>query len=639
MKFGKRLTEDLCEPGWQDSYLRYRLLKKVIKVLTLVGPSSQAALLAEALSVFPKKNEILVDLSEDTDSCIVCKRWNVFAKLLKADLAHADNFFISTLERLETTLHKEVLPDIDKLINDRKQEITTRGSEPKLYPGSSKLEPLARFAFLSDTIAALKRFVVVNTEATRKITKKFKKHVIKCPSIGNECCGPSCALILRFDDSAPFDDLDHVSSDEDFGLPKFDNPQQTNGFGDARKFLSESLREKAASLMPIIAMEDRCKLAWETMLKLEQELSALDVQIMVECSTFYDYVVDTKTQLQMERRREQLVKVEERQEILTRLTQHIDLDNHTIPANFLVIGVVLPLVTLAATYYISMGIYVDEAKSDTVFDEKGWFISASIDRAPAANIGTLGLTTTLSFLAVIIFLKHKIVKKQLRGRVFMRTHRVATLLGMMSIFCGNGVAAFQHQWHAAAHNSFATGFFFLGMIHVVLETVLDYTLQLSTSFTRKLRAIIALVLILCVTMFLGLMGYVLVYPVEDEYVLMLFKNVAAAFEVGAFICFVIWFGSYYMLLKSSQFELHVVTSANLEAVEEIHQVRHSMHHQRQLSSDSLDGYIWGELKSKLFDANALGGGSSSDLDSSGDDYDTLDPVESKGESQRKAKIL
>jgi len=616
MKFGKRLEEDLAEPGWEEHYVRYKLLKRVVKVLSLLGRDADSQTVEATLDLFPnRKKRILRGLKDAQISCTLCKRWNVFSGMLLDDLAHVRSFLSSTVRELESSYFTEIQPSVEELLRSFKFK-----HEPTLHPGSEETKLLARFAFFLDTLSALRRFVVVNDMALVKAIKKFRKRVAYSAELHEASCGKECArsMLVKVasasvlenssydfsqspgdkggvgggEDDDSDDDDDEVNDNEDEDDDEMMSTKSCRSDDEVPEETTKTKENKNGDILcykPLIKkLELECMPEWETMKRLEAAAYLLECKTMVTSSEYHDFVQDHLTQLQLQRHQEKLARCEARSKMLTRLTRHIDMENQMRPATFLLVGVILPLVTLAITYYISFNIYVDEEQQRTVFDEKGFFISTSIDRAPASNIGTLGLTTTLTMLSIIIFVKHKLVKKQLRGRNWMRTHRIATAFGLLSTFCGNGVAAFQHEANATAHNTFAGLFFLFGMIHVVMETLIDYKFSLSMPVTRKLRLLTSALLIFCVAGFLLPMSYVISHRSLDREVARRWKQVAATFEVGAFVLFCLWFASYYAVLRASQFKLHVQYRVRLDSSENLLHLRLSRHHQRQISSDSLE---------------------------------------------------
>jgi hypothetical protein len=728
MKFGKRLDDDLMEVGWEDHYLRFRLLKKVIKVLSLVG--NDADLFRDALQVFPRKRRLLRSLAENEQiKCTACKRYAVFTTLVEGEVQHVRAFLQSTVRMLDTSFYTDIEPGTHEALRDWKRESAggdETKAEPRLLPGSPVLETLAKFATFVDTLGALRRFTVVNNVALEKIVKKFKKRVINCVEVDCEPCGPQCARLMRTGldldlrdefgggsagaeddmlssgssaDGAEFDADEAVSDGEEEaeavaadaatdadvlfhgreeaeiaergatrrrggqgrawlarghgevcsdgdekghasasarlwqsgsppGRPLFpgvrpESPARGAGqlatAGEcegggagmlpglpATAFRSSSIRSSGPSTASFArSLERSCPEEWRTLQKLLAAAERLASKVMMECSTYYDFVVDTKTQLIEQRQMDKQARNEQRKHMLTRLTTHIDVEKQMRFSTVLAAGVLLPLLTLVVTYWISSTIYVDEHGLVSVLQHKGWFISASIDRAPASNIGTLGLTTTLSMLTVIIFVKHNFVKMQLRGRAYMFTHRIATGLGLLSCFCGNGVAAFQHMDHATAHNTFAVTFFVLGMLHVVLETYLDLRLGLSLPRTRQLRLGASGALVLCVLFFIGPMGYVLSHGSDMcEQDIYWWKLIAAFFEVSALACFLIWFASYHHVFRALQFKMSVQYRVRLGSAEDLTQLRFSKHHRRSFSNDSLEELDWRDFDRKPLHAFA-----------------------------------
>lgn len=617
MKFGRRLNDDLMEPHWESHYLRYRQLKKLIKVLSLMDKScntGEGTLVAQLLSTFPRKKKIFHKIRERNNdlTCTPCKRWNVFLSVVSEDLEHVVSFIETTLQHLERLYASDVGPGIQTLLSDKKNKSSSENQdgscrskmgvddsrgEPRLLPGSPELEKLTKLAHFHALLTATRRFLIVNSEALRKITKKFIKRVLVSVDIQTDGCGPACArhlarraagdsscgigLSLTEDDE---DDDIFSPTEEEERYASVGNPQQIHDLG----------TEGFHAVMDNLAtrpLEQTCKDALNRLNALDAKVKVLETEVMVECSPFYEFLIDQKSMLKNLRQYQIEDRVQRRKHTLTQITQHIDI-NQVQTHFFVIVAVILPMLTLAITYYLSLGIYVDEENKVSILHEKGWFISASIDRAPASNIGTLGLNTTLMLLSVIVYVKHKLVKKQLRGRTWMRTHRVSTLFGFLSIFCGGGVAAFQHEDHATAHNSFAATFFIFGMVHVVMETFVDYYHSLSLPRTRVIRVTVASLLILCVTGFLVPMAYVISSKNSDNpapaQVLRLYRLIAATFEVAAFACFVIWFASYYHILRSSQIQFNVIQRSRLPSTEDLSKLKTSAHHRRNTSCDSLD---------------------------------------------------
>mmetsp|Transcript_15155 Transcript_15155/g.26703 ORF Transcript_15155/g.26703 Transcript_15155/m.26703 type:complete len:560 (-) Transcript_15155:3170-4849(-) len=545
MKFGRRLEEDLQEVGWEEHYVRYRRLKKLIKILGVADEETfdEDYVGSGALERFMNGGEEWE--AARSLRCFQCKRCRVFALMIRVDILSVKSFLRETLAVLKATFVGSVQPALDELLNVYKSD-DGREEEPTLYPDCPEIKPLAAFAVWVDTLQALRKYVAVNNEALKKIMKKYKKQVF---SQTTTPCGPKCASKKFFEENRSRN-LYMVNDNRGVLLP-------IDVFGDMTNCLDTDI---------------------ELLNELEFMGFSLDTKLMIDCSVFHDFVADHLIQLTHQRVHDKHARVEANKIAITRWSRVIDLENQIVPSAFLAVGVTLPLFTLACTYYISA--QIDIGGKGNIFEQQGYFISSSIDRAPASNVGTLGLTTTLMLLSNIVFVKHKLVKKSLRARKWMRTHRIATLVGMLSTFCGNGVAAFQYQFQPAAHNTFAACFFVFGMIHVVLETWLDVYHELSAPTTRRFRLFIAILLILCVLAFLGPMTYVLIY--EDSltpgYVRWL-KDVAACFEVIAFACLVAWFSTYYSTLKSSKFALHVHPHVQLERTD-LHDIRQSQHFSR-----------------------------------------------------------
>jgi len=499
------------EVSWEDHYVRYKKLKKVIKFLK-----------SETRDEFLGSIDTLLgtaDVFQDIDNelCDDCIREHIFVSVLNSELDHVESFVLVTRQRLELSFENLIRPSIEQLLDNN----PTSRDEPKVRADSPEAQSLAGLATFKDTVQVLLKFIVVNEFATTKIKKKFEKQLSPC------CCNNSSCRC-----------------------------------------------SKVSQISKKIAAQHVCKLQ-----RLLMELHGIDSRLMIKSTVYHDFLAEQVMLLENNRIQNKLNRLESKAALLTRLSKHIDIEHGILPASSLAIGVTLPLVTLAVTYYISANIYVGEGV--TIFDKKGYFISSSIDRPPASNIGTLGLTTTLALLSNIIFIKHKIVTKQLRSRRFMRSHRVATIFGLMSTFCGNGVSAFQHNDAPVAHNSFAASFFVFGMIHVLMETYTDITHKLSPRNTGWWRALIAGLLVLCVIGFLGPMVYVIYTGMEKipelRHESLFLKKIAATFEVAAFACLVLWFASYYGVLKGSEFNLQIHTRVELDSNFDLQDLRESTH--------------------------------------------------------------
>mmetsp|Transcript_29533 Transcript_29533/g.36496 ORF Transcript_29533/g.36496 Transcript_29533/m.36496 type:complete len:560 (-) Transcript_29533:810-2489(-) len=548
MKFCTRFEDDLQEVGWEENYLRYRELKEIIKVLT-VGksvniPSPRNVATKKALYVSNSSSSGSSDSSDDEVAAIgavdgycssesasetqtstsnisksasgcelffagfqVGEEGSYMEHLRKFARSHSHNeinnnsnngsdsidinvsvdmieimnmdldldysivlyFFSCVLnhevlrvikfaavkvDRLVSTFNRSLEKEVEDLLASSKEKM--KGMEYILRLSVNDMKTLTAFGVWVDTIHALERFIIINMEAIKKIVKKFNKRawVLFKPDSGY---GTNRRL-------KPLDDMRILDE------------------------LSQSL--EAVHVLKLNSLE-------------------VETRIMCTSSCYHEYLQSHLKQLDTTRTRDKLHRHERQKKFSTRVTKFIDLETRLMPSFLLILAIFLTFFTLICTYYISLGIYVDDDRSTTVFDEKGYFISASIDRAPAANIGTLGLNLSLSFLGIAIFIKHKIVKKALRGKVWMRTHRIACALGIAGIFCGCGVAAFQHQDLPVTHNIFAATFFTFAMLHVLLETVIDYKHRLSSRFLRKIRAATALLVTLCVILFITPMAYLI----------------------------------------------------------------------------------------------------------------------------------
>mmetsp|Transcript_11398 Transcript_11398/g.13064 ORF Transcript_11398/g.13064 Transcript_11398/m.13064 type:complete len:659 (+) Transcript_11398:416-2392(+) len=418
---------------------------------------------------------------------------------IRYDVLRVKRFVDTMVERLTLSLDCDLSKAIGNLLESSKAKM--RGMEYTLRLGNQDMKTLTALGHWMDTINALERFIIVNIQAIRKIVKKFHKH--------------STSLL-----------------------------KESNNSSSRMAKLDSGIDVLIQCLVPVHTLKSKS--------------FDLDTRIMCSSSCYHDYLQDHLKQLDTTRTRAKLVRHERQKKFSTRLTKLIDMETQIMPSFLLLLGVVLVIFTLICTYYMSMSIYVDGDGLTTVFDEKGYFISASIDRAPAANIGTLGLNLSLTFIGIAIFVKHKVVKKQLRGRVWMRTHRIACAFGMFAIFCGKGVAACQHEDLPVAHNVFAALFFTFSMLHVILETLLDYEHKLSSRYLTKLRVFIATAVSVSVVLFITPMAYLIgicggdLCPQRNE-----IRFFAAVFEIAGFCCLILWFATYYPLFRALQFQLHV----------------------------------------------------------------------------------
>lgn len=94
MKFGKYLLENR-EPEWEASYVDYNYLKKVIKSLEAVQPTSPTAMNATSLSIPRPTNAAGVPMQELTQES--------FYKLLEDEMKKIESF-TQTVVSLAVTL-------------------------------------------------------------------------------------------------------------------------------------------------------------------------------------------------------------------------------------------------------------------------------------------------------------------------------------------------------------------------------------------------------------------------------------------------------------------------------------------------------------------------------------------------------
>eukprot|EP00924_Labyrinthula_sp_SR-Ha-C_P008151 snap_masked-scaffold_11-processed-gene-4.34-mRNA-1 protein AED:1.00 eAED:1.00 QI:0/-1/0/0/-1/1/1/0/535 len=313
-------------------------------------------------------------------------------------------------------------------------------------------------------------------------------------------------------------------------------------------------------------------------------------------SSLHDYLNDCEQSLRTERIQAKLFRNEmyhvertshkrlRKLKRMTRLT-FLDSDIQKTPftaANLVLSGAFSIVSTLFASYCLTF------QKQKAVFEEKGYFISASIDRAPGANIGTLGLNISLMLVAGAVSARHKIVKKHLKGMAWMVMNRFALVCGLSSVFAGMGVAAFRHEDNENAHNMFAFLFFTSSLTYIGSEAFLAGMNNLKRSKAEIYATKIIVTLLVASTLgFLIPQFYLIGYC--REYVELLknaspyqtldadalsnctaldglskycvhrkeIKLFSAVNEIIAFVCITSWYAMYYLTFTKYKFHLHV----------------------------------------------------------------------------------
>ena len=197
-----------------------------------------------------------------------------------------------------------------------------------------------------------------------------------------------------------------------------------------------------------------------------------------------------------------------------------------------------------------------DPNSMSLFEARGFFLSASIDKPPAANIGTLGLSISLTIIAGVMYLKHKMVSKQLRG-LWTFSHRVSLFFGMLSYVGGMGVGAYQYHLDKNLHLAYAGVFFISALIHMAFEVILMTVLELEDPQTLRVRqAIAAICTLLCPAM-IGCLLTSRTFPKFSANHLM-FRSASATCEIFLFISFLLYFASYYPMFRRAHVSLSVI---------------------------------------------------------------------------------
>ena len=153
VKFGQRLVDELVNDGWEDKYLQYKPLKKII------GKISSHEVSGEMVLAFEKQEEFLTMLKEDVtrSSAFYLKEADPIVKAMQAACeAVADLLHQKSSLRTETTANEESAINVDA----------------EVLEGVEVMDALADAHASAE---ALRQFGIVNREAVRKILKKYHK--------------------------------------------------------------------------------------------------------------------------------------------------------------------------------------------------------------------------------------------------------------------------------------------------------------------------------------------------------------------------------------------------------------------------------------------------------------------------------
>ena len=101
---------------------------------------------------------------------------------------------------------------------------------------------------------------------------------------------------------------------------------------------------------------------------------------------------------------------------------------------------------------------------------------------------------------MVVYVKYKITSNMLRGHNTIY-HRLSFYCAIFSMFCGVGVASYQHHNARGTHNLFAVNFFVWGVIHICMECFLEWKCKLEPN--KKLTQLrIFLAVVTCVRIYL-----------------------------------------------------------------------------------------------------------------------------------------
>ncbi|EGD74041.1 hypothetical protein PTSG_05735 [Salpingoeca rosetta] len=547
MKFGRRLESGLMEKGWEDKYIQYRALKELVFAITSNGERENQESLVDAFMQMLTDNVDVVDaFFEETIHKFEalwgrCPRLSGDHRLLQPDAAPLDPVTgLNTAQDVDdnssddntdtvngvglqeatapapetnsTSTHSfaqnssdQAEPEADTAENPAPassslplpERDTLRGhlqailantdfstTDPQVVGDHAAEQYLHAYVALSEQAEALRRFVVVNQAALSKIIKKFERRVLACTRVPADHTRTLRALVLQC------------------------------AQGDSMERLQQ----------------------------LQTDLRELGDELMISSSAFHEYVCSLRTQYWAQLAEHQAQAKETRhftaKPRAKRLASLTDFRQTFSPAIMLVVETIIAVGTLVSTYTLSSNIIVDKETNMTVFEKKGYFISASIDKSPASHIGTLGLSISCFGLAAIVLVRHKLMKRLLAGRATL-LHRFSLFLALISLFSGAGVAAYQHHLHKLGHNTFAVLFFILAMIHVGIDNFIERKYKLYSRLARTVRLVFVALIAVSVVVFLTFlrMSGDMDSPQRDHNLLF----IAAVAELAAFGFLLLYF--------------------------------------------------------------------------------------------------
>jgi len=411
-------------------------------------------------------------------------------------LEKVDEFYFSKVRWLRDATDNAI-PALRNLLKDS----DTISTEPAVCEGTNTATLLSSFAKIISVAKRLRTFVVVNEEALRKIVKKY----IRRRGSGKTSL-PKVALACS-------------------------DAKEKEAFG--------------RTLRSIYELKDT---------------------IQVSCSSYYEYLQDSRIllfkQRERLRHRTKSSKILEKS-VLARMIgvdayRKLNVESTLQPVALLFYMLLVPMLTFMTTYYISAGLKHEDGNEDSLslFEARGYFLSSSIDKPPAANIGTLGLSVSLTIIAVVIFIKHKCVSKQLRG-IWTFTHRMSLSFGLLSYIGGMGVAAYQHHLDKTLHLLFAGIFFISAVVHMTFEVILMSVLKLDGPRALRFRQVLVVMcLVLCPTM-IGCLFYSRRFTrFSPEH--LLFRDLSASAEIMMFVSLLLYFASYYSTFWNLNLVLSIV---------------------------------------------------------------------------------
>ncbi|KYQ88594.1 hypothetical protein DLAC_11333 [Tieghemostelium lacteum] len=205
--------------------------------------------------------------------------------------------------------------------------------------------------------------------------------------------------------------------------------------------------------------------------------------------------------------------------------------------------VVAPIVTLIVTYPI-----------DIVFRYEGFIptISGTIDYSPTSNIGTLGLGITVILMLLIFSLKFQHTNAWLET-MLDETYRSVTkkrmwivnivcyIIGILASLGLLGVISFQAHLVGGAHGFFATMFFSLVLVHMIIQLFIDHKLEI---ISRRMKFYRLTICILCLISLL----FFLFFGISDDVV---YISVSSIFEAVASIAYLFYYSSCFREFENS----------------------------------------------------------------------------------------